>query len=308
MYYNYNHRSLLAQFFSNIFFCSFSVWMPATKRDGGWKPIVIESVFAMKGGLLGQKERMILPTKVILTDTKSEIFVQVDKGLRFIWQSTGGSNRHYLSYSQCFECLQAAIKSVGKECSDDTDSPVTTDSAEDDRDPMDELEELQPAAKQRKLAYRSVRAKDKILSVAMPVEPGSTEKRIVRVYCESTRRTFVSSDDVSWLLSYIKYEMDHRFDDGEADSPEEPEPVEHGVPTGFRVEWCFHTHTWKALEDEREVLKFSPLQLDAAKWAKASDLHQFTCTFAESTKEQRHEASRHYLCWRIKEMIGEKVE
>jgi hypothetical protein len=279
--------------------------MPKRQHDGDWKPIVIESVMAMKGGLLGNKEHVILPTKVICTDTKSEIFVKVDKGQRFIFASTGGSSRQFLRYSKCLDVLEKAIQVAGKQCSDDTDSPVTTDTTEEDPDPMDELEDLQPAAKQPRVSYRSVRAKDKILDVPMPVEPGSEEQRTVRVYCESTRKTHLSINDVSWLLSYIRHEVDHPFDIGEPDSPEASEVVDPNIPTGFRVEWCFHTDAWKALEGDREVLKFSPSQLDAATWASASHLHQITCTFAEATQKQRHEASRQYVCWRIQAMFGQ---
>ena len=274
--------------------------MPKIKTQN-WASITTEQVVVIRGGCIPRSRDVVLPTKTIQTiinnQSVNEVFVKLGKGQKWIWNAIGGVDRSKLFNTTFLFEIEKALK-IYAEPSDasNSDSPPV--------DLMDGLEEVPSVSRRRNAGrnYSSVRCKDKISNVSVPVKPKSDEMREIRVYAESTRSLFISLTDIDWVLTFAKEEDDTKYglnlDKGNSEDDDEDACQIAGV----QIHFCSRRYAWIASNaaDKVEMFVLAPRRMDAEQWKQAAHLHKYSCDFEEATSEQLHEACRYYVMWRMR--------
>ena len=269
--------------------------MPKIKTQN-WASITTEQVVVIRGGCIPRSRDVVLPTKTIQTiinnQSVNEVFVKLGKGQKWIWNAIGGVDRSKLFNTTFLFEIEKALK-IYAEPSDasNSDSPPV--------DLMDGLEEVPSVSRRRNAGrnYSSVRCKDKISNVSVPVKPKSDEMREIRVYAESTRSLFISLTDIDWVLTFAKEEDDTKYGLHLDNANSEDDDEDACQVAGAKIHFCFRRYAWIASKNNIEKFVQAPRSMTAEKWDQAAHLHKYDCDFEQATDQQIHEATRFYVIW-----------
>ena len=277
--------------------------MPRVKKDG-WVEVTTEQAVIIRGGLIPRTKDIVLPTKNIQTFSNgsltNEIFVKLSKAEKWIWTAIGGTHRDILFNTTFMSHVEKALKALGNvhplEDSSGDSPPV---------DLMAGIEEVQPSMRRgqtRRQRYSSIRCKDQISIVSVPVKPKSDEMREIRVYAESTRKLFISLSDIDWVLTFAKEEDATKYGLNLDNDHSEDDDEDACKKARVTIHFCFRRYAWIASNaaDKVEMFVLAPRRMDAEQWKQAAHLHKYSCDFEEATSEQLHEACRYYVVWRMR--------
>ena len=190
---------------------------------------------------------------------------------------------------------------------------------------MEELAPLGPPPAKRQRTggrYRSKRCQNNITKVVVPeFEPRkhpdrAHETRTVSLYTNSTRLLWLHLDDIPWFIAYLKDEADIKqngipeSDDVAVDDTQSGNQ-DGAVPHGFKVDYDFKRHCWKAFahsKDAQHALNLCGISevhaknLNDRRWNEVQGLYPDyeTTPFIDATGEQKHHAARLWLCSRLR--------
>ncbi len=168
-------------------------------------------------------------------------------------------------------------------------------------------------------AYSPKRRKSVIISVEMPEQertrwPACTRTRNVKLLAQSTNFSWISADDVEWLIHWLVDEIDTG---GVTIEDESAVGLEANCAApGVHIRWDFNG-AWEAIASERDsavaeqgvgdtVLARSLVsKLTLEKWEVVGNIHEYGVDFSAATPKQRKDATFHYLEHHMVHVVAE---
>ncbi len=158
--------------------------------------------------------------------------------------------------------------------------------------------------------YRSKRSKSCVTTIEMPEQertshPGCKTTRDLKVLAWSTNQTWISTDDIDWLVRWVADEV------SSGGIPvEDPEPAAGLAPNCaapvIRIRWDFDGAREAIVLDQEPAVaaqnactpqetKAFVEKLTPEKWAVVDKVHDCGPTFEDATPDQRKRATYHFL-------------
>lgn len=270
-----------------------------------------------------------LETKDVPTSTGHTVqFVKVCKKDKWLHRAVGGdkAGRDILKRSLLFEELKEKLV-AGEGSPSAAVVPAVGDV--DGDDPMSKLGCFDGALKGevgmkrksggKRTAYQSKRSKNMITTIEMPQfertrHPSKTEKRFVRLLAWGTNQTYVSINDVEWLVNWL---IDEYTSGGVSADDSATALVPNCKAPGVHIRWDFGG-AWEAIvvgdapavpEEQprtpQKHVKSYVSMLTPEKWVTVDKIHRYGFAFEDASPEQLKQATFHYLENHMVQQVGQ---
>ena len=299
-----------------------------------WRPVSFVKSFSFKGGYQGHA--LPVESREVETPGGTLAFVKLEKRCEWLCKAVAGPKaniRDALKRSRLFDELRSKIveESARGDPAGVVPVAVAAEPENDENDPMNALVALDDvlvgsdsSGRKRKdgyngPAYSPKRRKSAIISVEMPEQertrwPACTRTRNVKLLAQSTNSSWISTDDVEWLIHWLVDEI------GTGGVPIEDESAvgleANCAAPGVHIRWDFKG-AWEAIALERDsavaeqgvgdtVLARSLVsKLTLEKWEVVDKIHEYGVDFSAATPKQRKDATFHYLEHHMMHVVAE---
>jgi hypothetical protein len=273
---------------------------PAPSGARAWKPITLAKSLSVSGGY----QRKTLQAESM--EVGDDIFVKLDKNAEWFLKSVGGPSLRKGGLQRT-----RVIEELRQKCGIDTASPQKPAAHEIlEDDPMGRLDMClyegdASGAKEKKKHYQPKRAKEKVMTVEMPLRAlgrSGGQGVSVRLMPKGTNSLWIHSDNVPWLVAYAADEL------GRGGIPQQPEDDDAlsaagncSVP-GLAIRWDFSTNDgWEAVwvdgPVKGKIVRSALSDLNPEKWSRVDGATKFGSELGTATLSARKQA-----VWALLEM------